>query len=93
MRALLISLTLIASIAPAFAGNFSIYPGFRDRNATVEMATDKGLIIEVVLRCERTKSGKVKAGIMTYSKVERLYCSSKNRCFRDADAAFEDTCY
>jgi len=84
---------LAATIVPANAANFSLYPGFQDRNALVEMTTDKGLIIEVVLRCERNSKGKVRAGIMSYSKIERLYCSSKNRCFRAAEDAFDDTCY
>ena len=66
--------------------------GFRDRNAIVEMTTDKGLIVEIVVRCRRKANGQVSPGIMTYSKVERLYCSSKNRCTRSADRAFEDTC-
>lgn len=93
MRIFLIALIMITTMAPAAAGNFSLYPGFRDRDAVVEMTTDKGLIVEIVLRCERNKRGQVKAGIMTYSKVERLFCSSKNHCFREAEKAFDDTCY
>lgn len=93
VSALLTAGVLVSTFAPAYSANFSLYPGFRDRDALVEMATDKGLIVEVVLRCERTKSGKIKSGIMTYSKIEKLYCSSKNRCFRHAEDAFDDTCY
>ncbi len=76
----------------AAAANFSLYPGFRDRNATVEMTTDKGLIVEMVVRCRRKANGQISPGIMTYSKVERLYCSSKNRCGRSFERAFTDTC-
>lgn len=93
MRIIITSLALLIGLTPAAAGNFSLYPGFRDRDTLVEMTTDKGLIIEVVLRCGRKNNGQVKAGIMTYSKVERLFCSSKNRCFKDAEKAFDDTCY
>jgi hypothetical protein len=93
MRFILASLAIVVTLSSAAASNFSLYPGFRDRDALVEMTTDKGLIVEVVLRCERTANGQVKAGIMTYSKIERLYCSSKNRCFREAEEAFDDTCY
>lgn len=91
MRATLIA--LLIAIAPTFAaaGDFNLYPGFRDRDAFVEMTSDKGLIVEIVLRCER-EGNKVKAGIMTYSKVENLYCSSKMRCTRDAEEAADDTC-
>ncbi len=91
LAAFLASTTTMAA-NPAQASNFSLYPGFIDRDATVEMTTDKGLIIEIVLRCSRRPNGQVRSGIMSYSKVERLFCSSKNRCFRNADRAFEDTC-
>ncbi|MFD0916660.1 hypothetical protein ACFQ14_09600 [Pseudahrensia aquimaris] len=93
MRTLIVLALTTATLSTALASNFTLYPGFRDRDALVEAATDKGLIVEVILRCERTKSGKIKSGIMVYSKVEDLYCSSKNRCFRDAEKAFDDTCY
>lgn len=89
--AALAAATLIAAIVPAQAGDFRLYPGFRDRDAIVEMTTDKGLIVEIVLRCERTARA-VKAGIMTYSKVEGLFCSSKMRCSRSAARAARDTC-
>ena len=92
LAAALAAIMAMSAIGAASAANFSLYPGFRDRNAVVEMTTDKGLIVEMVVRCSRNAKGKVKAGIMTYSKVERLYCSSKNRCSRNADRAFEDTC-
>ena len=93
MRFLIALAFLTITVSTAFAANFTLYPGFRDRDALVEAATDEGLIVEVILRCERTSSGKIKSGIMTYSKIENLYCSSKNRCFRDAERAFDDTCY
>jgi len=93
MQKLVLAAALAAIMATsANAANFSLYPGFRDRDAIVEMTTDKGLIVEIVVRCRRKANGQVSPGIMTYSKVERLYCSSKNRCSRSADRAFEDTC-
>ncbi len=94
MRLLIASLALLASVTASSAStsNFSLYPGFLDRDALIEMTTDKGLIVEIVLRCSRKSDGSVKAGIMTFSKVERLYCSSKNRCFRAPERAFDDTC-
>lgn len=93
MRKLLTVLALIAPLSAASAGNFSLYPGFVDPDAIVEMTTDKGLIVEVVLRCDRRADGEIIAGIMTYSKIEKLFCSSKHRCFRDAVEAYEDTCF
>ncbi|MCJ8311102.1 MAG: hypothetical protein HRU27_19155 [Rhizobiaceae bacterium] len=91
MRAALIAILMITSPGLALASNFNLYPGFKDRDAFVEMTSDKGLIVEIVLRCER-EGNKVKAGIMTYSKVEKLFCSSKMYCTRDAEAAADDTC-
>ncbi len=94
MRPFLTASALVLSIvaySAAEASNFTLYPGFTDRDAFVEMTTDKGLIIEIVLRCKR-KGNKVKAGIMTYSKVDRMFCSSKMRCTRDAEKAADDTC-
>lgn len=91
MRTLLISAFMLLATTGAQASNFSLYPGFTDRDAFVEMTTDKGLIVEIVLRCSR-EGNKVSAGIMTYSKVERLFCSSKMYCTRDAEKAADDTC-
>lgn len=94
MRTYIIIAALVLGIvrySDAEASNFSLYPGFTDRDSFVEMTTDKGLIVEIVLRCER-EGNKVKAGIMTYSKVDRMYCSSKMRCTRDALDAADDTC-
>lgn len=93
MRKLITALALIAPLSAASASNFTLYPGFVDPDAIVEMTTDKGLVVEVVLRCDRKPNGQIVAGIMTYSKIEKLYCSSKHRCFRDAAAAYEDTCF
>ena len=89
--AALAAATLIAAIVPTQAGDFRLYPGFRDRDAIVEMTTDKGLIVEIVLRCRRTSSGVV-AGIVTYSKLEGLFCSSRMRCTPSARKAARETC-
>jgi hypothetical protein len=96
MRTLLIAATLAASTLTAtsyaVAQDFRQYPGFKDKDAFVEMTNDMGLIVEITLRCGRRANGKIKAGIMTYSKLERLYCSSQNRCYRDALKAADQTC-
>ena len=94
MRNLAIAATLaiVATASPAQATGFSTYPGFVDPLAKVEMTTDKGLIIEIVLRCRRNDKGRISSGIMSYSKVEGLFCSSKNRCFADPNTAIRDTC-
>ena len=91
MRIVIASALFLALSVSAQARDFTLYPGFIDREAFVEMTTDKGLIVEIVLRCER-KGNQVKAGIMTYSKVEDLYCSSKWLCTHSAERAADDTC-
>lgn len=95
MRRLLVLAAFLAAtpaLAPvASATDFRLYPGFTDPNAVVEMTTDKGLIVEIVLRCSRSDRG-VRAGIMTYSKVERLFCSSRMRCTTSAARAARETC-
>jgi hypothetical protein len=63
------------------------YPAFGDRlplrgPGRVEMAHDKGLVVELTIRC-----GAMSA-IVTYSRIERLYCGPDHRCSpRLADAA------
>ena len=91
MRLVLATAAILATLAPANA-DFRLYPGFTDKNAIVEMTNDKGLIIEITLRCAQSASGQVKPGIMTYSKLERLFCDPNLRCSRDAGRVFERTC-
>ena len=91
MRILLAVLVLAASLAPAHAG-FRAYPGFLDPYAKVEMVHDKGLMMEIVVRCRRKANGAISPGILSYSKVERLFCSSKGRCTTSAQRAARDTC-
>lgn len=76
----------LAAVGFALASVFSDYPGFVKPGAVVEAYTDKGPIVELIVRC---RAG---SGIMSYSKVERLYCSSKQRCSRRFRTAVEDTC-
>ena len=95
MRKLTTMLALAAAFAattlPAHAG-FRAYPGFLDPYAKVEMVHDKGLMMEIVVRCRRKANGAISPGILSYSKVERLFCSSKGRCTTSAQRAARDTC-
>lgn len=65
---------------------FSDYPGFLKRHTQVEAYTDRGAIVEMIVRCPGG------TGILSYSKVERLYCSSKHNCSSTLQSAVEDTC-
>ena len=91
MRILLAAIAITILAAPAHAG-FRAYPGFLDPYAKVEMVHDKGLMMEFVVRCRRKADGSISPGILSYSKVERLFCSSKGRCTSDAKRAARHTC-
>jgi hypothetical protein len=67
------------------------YPAFGDRvpvpdGRRVEMAHDKGLIVELTVRCG------AQVGIITYSKVDRAYCTPTHRCWSDLNRAVQQTC-
>ena len=78
--------------AAATSSSFISYPGFNNPEAIIEMTADKGLILEITLRCSRKPNGQISAGIISYSKVERLYCSSRNNCYASARKAVAETC-
>jgi hypothetical protein len=65
---------------------FTLYPAFRGDRGAIEAATDKGLIVELIVRCEQG------SGILTYSKVEDLYCGPKHRCTSSRKRAIERLC-
>lgn len=75
-----------AMTAWMMASIFSDYPVFLKKDGPVEAYTDRGPIIELIVRCP------VGTGIMSYSKIERLYCSSKHNCSTGLSVAVEDTC-
>lgn len=89
---LIIGLTLLATAAVAGrAPDYRHYPALGDRTAgtvgsTIEVANDKGLIVELTVRCGKG------AGIITFSKVEKLYCSSRHKCGPNLINAVKDTC-
>ena len=75
MVSVLASVTLMSA--------FATYPAFGDRPPVVpragaapriEATIDKGPILEMHVRCRRG------AAIISYSKVERVYCSPQGRC-------------
>lgn len=76
--------------------NFTAYPGFGDRGVTapkkaertgrVEAATDRGPIVELIVRCP---SG---TAIISYSKVERLYCGPKHGCSHQIAPVMSQAC-
>jgi hypothetical protein len=65
---------------------FSDYPAFVNPRSVVEAYFDKGPIIEIVVKCP------VGTGILSYSKLERRYCSAKHDCFPTLASATRRTC-
>ena len=65
---------------------FTLYPAFRGDKGAVEAATDKGLIVELIIRCPEA------SGILTYSKIEGLYCGPKWHCTPSQKRAIERLC-
>ena len=79
-----------ASTGPV-PGDVITYPGFVEDGMEVEMVVDKGLTQEILLRCD-VRGGRNISGIMVYSKIDDLFCSSQNRCYRDVEVAASETC-
>ena len=76
----------LAAVGLALAAIYTDYPAFLKRGGVIEAYTDRGPIIELIVRCP------VGTGIMSYSKIEHLYCSSKLKCFAQLTSAVSDTC-
>ena len=82
--------------AALVAVGFTTYPTFGDRlplgpaevrsSPRVEVAVDKGPILELIIRCPRG------SGIVTYSKLERVYCLPRGGCGPRLDAAISRLC-
>ena len=73
-------------LAAAVSTNFTVYPGFVDPKAQIEAVTDLGPVLEVVLKCQRGTA------IMSYSKVEGVYCTPKWVCYDDMKQAIARSC-
>lgn len=76
--------------------NFTAYPGYGDRGLAtpkkaerhpqVETTTDKGPIVELIIRCPQGTA------IISYSKLERLYCGPKTKCDRQIGQVVSNVC-
>lgn len=87
---------MLAELASAalLASTFTAYPAFGDRSIAppparhprVEASVDKGLVIELIVRCHAGTA------IVTYSKVERLYCGPTQGCARGLGTVLARVC-
>lgn len=77
-------LSLLGSLAAAAVVIW--YPGFARPGEVVETVIDRGPILELVVRCP------VGTAIITYSKLERVYCSPRGGCSQELGRIVEDVC-
>ena len=73
-------------VAAAAAGSFVDYPAFLNPGSRIEAVLDRGPIAELIVKCPGG------TGILSYSKVERLYCTPVRGCTPDLKKAINRTC-
>ncbi len=71
----------------AVASTFTIYTPEGRPLPRVEAITDRGPILEMIVHCRRGGTG-----IISYSKLERLYCGPRGRCSGDREAVIGRLC-
>lgn len=75
-----------ALFTTTLAISFIYYPEFVAPNSRIEAVTDLGPVLEVVVKC---KNG---TAIISFSKVERIFCTPKWKCFADMSTAVSKSC-
>lgn len=70
---------------------FSFYPSFGDEpsphiDQRVEAAIDKGPIYEIIVSCGEGTA------ILSYSKVEKLFCTAYGGCMAGQSLAISEAC-
>jgi hypothetical protein len=76
-----ISVGLIAA-----AQGFIDYPVFVDPSSRVEATIDRGPIVEMIVKCGDGTA------IISYSKIEKLYCTPKFKCSAGLNTVLRQTC-
>lgn len=70
----------------AISTQIILYPGFVSPTAQVETVIDKGLTVEMIVRCGDG------AGILQFSKPERRYCAPDHSCYGALRPAIKRLC-
>lgn len=76
----------ITVAAALLASNFTVYPGPNYGQPGVEAITDRGPILEMIVRCPAGNA------IITYSKIEKLYCQPNLACSRSMKSVIKRSC-
>lgn len=79
-------IAVVLSLGVVAAASFTEYPSFVRPGALVEAIVDRGPIKELIVRC---KDG---TGILSYSKIEKTYCTPDWRCGPGLDRAIGRLC-
>jgi len=72
--------------AVVLAGTFTIYTGPALPDQQIEAITDRGPILEMIVRCSRGTA------IISYSKLEKLYCDPRLICSASRESVIERAC-
>ena len=84
---MLISLTLaLLATGAGGAAGLTDYPAFVRPEARIEAVIDRGPIQELIVKCGGGTA------ILSFSKVERLYCDPKLRCHKNLGVVVARTC-
>ena len=71
---------------PAFGDGARRAPKADPDHARVEVLSDKGLIVEMVVSCPKG------VAMVSFSKVERLFCGPDHTCARDLGDVVRKSC-
>ena len=88
MLSILTSGLILANVTsyPAFGDKGLVAPRAVEAAPRVEATTDRGPILEIIVRCPQGTA------ILTYSKVERMFCSPKHVCGTSMPAIVAKSC-
>ncbi len=75
------------AVANSSHSQFIKYPAFVNRDATVEVIHDKGLVSELIVNC-----GGGRSGILTTSRADGLVCGPQHRCVKNLAEAVRRLC-
>lgn len=68
------------------ASLFTTHPGAVRVNRGVEAVVDRGVIVEMIVRCQTG------IAIISFSKIERRYCTPQFECFTNLDVTIRRSC-
>ena len=73
-------------VAVAVTSTFTLYPGFVEPKSQIEAVRDIGPVLELIVKCPLGN------GMMSYSKVDKKFCTADWTCYRDPKAAIAHLC-